>query len=272
MMQAWIVKGGQSKYTGHCCSFINDATKIVQKIPTLPEHLDIAIIRVKSTDNADHPLLASNDVFHVKRERLTDNLRVLAQFHPWFQVPGRIDWNSLNSLPEDGSVFHQLRTIQQTEAESITDNQLGPNDLNDENNSILNLTSNGFVPSFHSNQNEISELQHGLQLTEAILTMPTINSVPINEHDPNRRYMIDAFPTLFPTGKADFHEDRCNNVSAQDYFKHLMRFRDGRFAQHPRFRYFAWNSILRWDGKKRSRIFAKRNTKDDMMTVGKNHL
>src|SRR5271169_6712965 len=50
MMQAWIVKGGQSKYTGHCCSFINDVTKIVQKVPTLPEHLDVAIIRAKTTD------------------------------------------------------------------------------------------------------------------------------------------------------------------------------------------------------------------------------
>ena len=108
MMQAWLVKGGQSKYSGHCCSFINDITKIVQKIPILPEDLDIAIIRAKTTDDVDHPLLASNDSFHVKHERLTDNLQVLAQFHPWFHVPDRIDWNSLNSLPEDGSVFHRL--------------------------------------------------------------------------------------------------------------------------------------------------------------------
>jgi hypothetical protein len=82
MMQAWIVKGGQSKYTGHCCSFINDVTKIVQKIPTLPEHLDVAIIRAKNTGNVNSPLLASSEFFHVKCERLTDNLRVLARFHP----------------------------------------------------------------------------------------------------------------------------------------------------------------------------------------------
>src|SRR5947207_15086852 len=91
MMQAWLVKGGQSKYTGHCCSFINDVTKIVQQVPTLPEDLDIAIIRVKNTENADQPLLASNSSFHVKRERLTDNLRVLYRFHSWFQTPGRIN-------------------------------------------------------------------------------------------------------------------------------------------------------------------------------------
>src|SRR5436190_1361885 len=172
MMQAWLVKGGQSKYSGHCCSFINDITKIVQQVPTLPEDLDIAIVHAKNTENADQPLLASNSSFHVKRERLTDNLRVLYRFHPWFQTPGRIDWNSLNSLPEDGTIFHRLRSIQQTEAESASDT-LGPSDLNEDNDPALNITSNSFVPLLHSNESEISELQNGLQLgTEAVLTMP----------------------------------------------------------------------------------------------------
>ena len=65
MMQAWLVKGGQSKYTGHCCSFVKDISKIVEKVPTLPEELDIAVVRAKTTDNS---LLASNESFHVKRE------------------------------------------------------------------------------------------------------------------------------------------------------------------------------------------------------------
>ena len=99
--------------------------------------------------------------------------------------------------------------------------------MNEENDPTLNVTSNGFVPSFHSNQSEISELQNGLQLTEAVLMMPTIQSEPINEHDANCQYIIDAFLGLFPTGPADFHEDRQDKVSTQDYFKHLMRYRDG---------------------------------------------
>src|SRR5947207_6238183 len=125
MMQAWLVKGGQSKYTGHCCSFINDINKIVQKVPTLLEGLDIAVVHAKNTtDDMNQPLLASNASFHVKRERLIDNLRVLAQFHPWFRVPGRIDWNSLNSLPEDGNVFHRLRSIRLGNERSLTEQAL----------------------------------------------------------------------------------------------------------------------------------------------------
>ncbi len=93
------------------------------------------------------------------------------------------------------------------EVESTYTDELSPNDLNEENDSITNLTSNGFVPSLHSNETEISELQNGLQLMEAILTMPAIDPLPINEHDSNHRYIIDAFPCLYPTGRADFHED-----------------------------------------------------------------
>ena len=112
MMQAWLVKGGQSKYIGYCCSFINDINKFVQKVLTLPENLDVAVVRAKdSTGDTNQLLLASNTSFHVKHERLTDNLRVLAQFHPWFQTPSRIDWSSLDSLPADGTVFHRLRNI-----------------------------------------------------------------------------------------------------------------------------------------------------------------
>ena len=60
-------------------------------------------------------------------------------------------------------------------------NHLGPNDLNEDNDPTLNVTSNGFVPSLRPNESEISELQNGLQLTEVVLTMPRINPAPIYE-------------------------------------------------------------------------------------------
>jgi hypothetical protein len=238
MMQAWSVKGGQSKYTGHCCSFINDNIKLLQKIPILPEHLDVAIIQSKPSDDTagdvqeQSPLLASNECFYVKRERLVDTLRVLAVVHPWFKVPGRIDWNSINQLPENESVFNRLQIIQRSENASqqpTSPNQgVGPGDLNvDEHDGTLNLTSTGFVPSIDSTDSELSQLERDLQIIGAVLTMPTIDGTPINEHDPNNCYMVNAFPVLLPQGKADFHAGRAVNVNVQDYFKHLLRYRDG---------------------------------------------
>ena len=65
--------------------------------------------------------------------------------------------------------------------------------------------------------------------------------IPINEFT-TEGYFTCAFPTLFPTGAADFLGQRHNQVTVGNYFKHLMVYEDGRFAKHPRFRFFALNT------------------------------
>lgn len=38
-----------------------------------------------------------------------------------------------------------------------------------------------------------------------------------------------------------------------------MRYRDGRFAKHPRFRFAAFDTIMRWQAIKAGNIFVQRN-------------
>src|SRR5438045_955961 len=51
MIQAYSVKGGQYKYSGHCCNFTRDIANVVTKVPQLPEDINIIIIRSKSDDD-----------------------------------------------------------------------------------------------------------------------------------------------------------------------------------------------------------------------------
>jgi hypothetical protein len=177
-----------------------------------------------------------------------------------------IDYDALNSLPENSSIYDHLHNV---EAVTVTSDQhTDVNNSNGTNDEISNLTSNGFVPSLQSNEREIAELQNALQVMEAILTMPAVHGAAINEHEPNMQYMIDGFATLFSSGKADCHAVSPYKITASFYFEHLMRYKDGRFAKHPRFRYFAWNSLLRWNAKKRTWVFVRRNLSDEAMTVG----
>jgi hypothetical protein len=104
------------------------------------------------------------------------------------------------------------------------------------------------------------------------LNLPPIDGMPINEHDENRCYIIEAFPFLYPTSKVNFHEQRNIKVTPEDYFKHLMQYHDGRFVCYPYFRYFAWNSILQWLEKTKSRIFIKKNDHKGTMLVSINNL
>ena len=46
-----------------------------------------------------------------------------------------------------------------------------------------------------------------------------------------------------------------------------MRYEDGRFAQHPRFRYFALNTLMRWRALETSRVFIKQNPEEAKLTV-----
>ena len=269
MMQAWSVKGGQTKYAGHCCNFIRDTANIVSKVPLLPKDIDIIVVRSK--DTTEQPSLATRDCFRLRREVITDYIHVLQRSHPSFRS-GRvtIDWDALNSLPEDGNVYDQLQSITETEeaSENLDPNDLAPDDDND----LANIVSDGFVPYLPSNGSEMMALQNGLQLRETVLSLAQMRGTPINEHDPNLRYVIDAFPILFPTGAADIHQDRPYKVADHDYFRHLIRFQDGRFAADSRFRYFALNSIMRWDAKKRSRVYSRRNLSDGAMTIGNSNI
>ena len=274
MIQAYSVKDGQYKYSDHCCNFTRDIASIVTKLPQLPEDIDIIIIRSKS-DNDIAEQVASrrlHDAFQVKRSRVLANLEILQRFHPTFKDPNRVQINhaALNSLPENGSVYDRLRNITEDSIPNDIDEDQGPEGAVADEDGDLGMISNGFVPQLNSEERETLQLQNQLQPTEITLTQSIIRSTPINEHDPNLRYVIDAFAYLLPTGTADIHADHpFGKVTPVEYFKHLLRWHDGRFARDPRFRYFALNSIMRWKAKTEARCYASRRPEDSAMKVGK---
>ncbi|MCL7028421.1 hypothetical protein MKW94_024005 [Papaver nudicaule] len=76
-----------------------------------------------------------------------------------------------------------------------------------------------------------------------------------------------AFPTLFPYGKADLRRSRYRKVSECQYFQHLMKYHDGRFARDSRFRYFAWNSLTRWRALTLGSIYVKKFPSDGELSI-----
>ena len=76
-----------------------------------------------------------------------------------------------------------------------------------------------------------------------------------------------AFPALFPTGAADFLGRRCNQVTIGYYFKHLLMYEDSRFAIHPRFRFFALNTEMRWRALQAGRIYIRQHPGDAQLSL-----
>ena len=56
-------------------------------------------------------------------------------------------------------------------------------------------------------------------------------------------------------------------MTVGNYFKHLLRYEDGRFAKHPRFRYFALNTEMRWRALQNGRIYIKQHPKDAYLSL-----
>ena len=72
--------------------------------------------------------------------------------------------------------------------------------------------------------------------------------------------MSRAFPALFPYGLAEYNCPRARKPKIGEFFKHLLFYRDGRFAQHPRFRYWALNMEMRWRAMQTGRVFINKNS------------
>ena len=97
----------------------------------------------------------------------------------------------------------------------------------------------GCVPNLNDNQSEFEMLRGAAAqlppgVDQIIISHPPVRSTPINEHM-QLPIAIDAFPTLFPTGMADFNETRSDKVSMADWAQLLMQLKGGCFARHPRF-------------------------------------
>ena len=97
---------------------------------------------------------------------------------------------------------------------------------------------------------------------------PPTSGTPINEFN-TEGYITCAFPTLFPTGAADFVAPRPHSVTIGNYVKHLMIYEDGRFARHPCFRYFALNTEIRWRALQTGRIYVRQQPHDAQLSVEK---
>ena len=81
--------------------------------------------------------------------------------------------------------------------------------------------------------------------------------------------MSCAFPRLFPTGVRDFLALRERVVTVGNYFKHLVIYDDSRFVRHPRFRYFALNSEMRWRALQAWCVYIKQDPKDACFSLDK---
>ena len=87
--------------------------------------------------------------------------------------------------------------------------------------------------------------------------------VPLFQQTRVRFKMRQFYPRL----KSVLSGQRQNQVTIGNYFKHLMMYDDNHLAKHPRFRFFALNTEMRWRALQTGRVYVKQHPGDAQLSL-----
>lgn len=210
-MMVYRYRGHQYHYSGHCVSFMQNIAKTVDMLPNLPFELDVVVLRpssqVMESDQRYQRQFRSS--FRVRKGRIVAWLQYLKVNHPDYQHV-TISLTRLDTLPVDDDVSLSFMSIinngsnEEAEAQPV---------------SIENapLNSQSMVPNLNITATEVDlilrEISGGRHISPGV-PAPEVRSTPIDEAAGNERIFAMAFPTLYPSGRADFNAPRIRQVSS----------------------------------------------------------
>ena len=252
IMSLYHLPHGQFGYSGHIINLPQDVATFTNTLPRSPSQLDVLLVRRQGA-------AGSHKDFRVRRSRILTALLWLKHHNTYYRDI-LIDEAILAQLPVDDDITLPSITLDTEEEPAVSEETEEPYS------SHLPGTFVPMTPRQGTQQEIVRESVSRRQEDTQPVSWPQVGDMPINEFR-TEGYMTRAFPTLFPTGAADFSAPRIQHVTIGYYFKHLLMYRDGRFAQHPRFRYFALNTEMRWRALQVGRIYIKQHPYDAQLSV-----
>ena len=266
----WVSSGGQFKSRGNVITFAQDINQLCLSLPRLPENLDVLVVRKPGARNP-----STYKDFRVRKQKVLDLLRHLKRYNPYYADITLRPSNEVD-LPEDGDIVDRLphtrscpvdrdeNMVVDESSDSPPENEpFVPDSLLEE--------ENVFVPDVVPGTTELDAIRNGMHelglrtSPELPLPWPPAGDA-LSEYTTEGLFTM-AFPSLFPLGKADFKVPREKKLELYKWAKHLMRYKDSRFATHPRFRFFALNLIFRHRAMHRGRFLFTRDVGQRNMTI-----
>jgi ATP-dependent DNA helicase PIF1 len=114
--------------------------------------------------------------------------------------------------------------------------------------------------------NEEAEQRPG-QRRQHYITNPPCRATPLSEFNNTQKILSLAFPTLYPYSQADFLNPRFRLIDFAAYCKHLLKYKDGRFAKHGPWRYVVFNTLMRRQETRQSSFLVKQHPEQNALTV-----
>ena len=251
-----LSSGGQFGYSSHIVNFKQDLQSFVNVLPRTVSSLKDYII-VKRGGNND---LKPNE-YTVNKKKILDALIYLKANHKYYKDI-KIDMHNLNELESNESNAIDFLTRYDSDLNKNSNKNAKQTNNDNQNNNDCEenlITNSGMIDtlgltSLEHVQDFLKKNTHNLPKID----WPKVIGEPINEFK-TIGYITMAFPTLFPLGTADLLESRPISIKYGEYFDYLFNYYDERFEKHPRFTYFAMNSIFRWKSISNANFFITRN-------------
>lgn len=243
VISVYKLKGMQYAYSGNVINFPQKVEEIAPQLPWRLENLP-SIITIRRGDEINYT------DFHVCAERVRKALVWLKANNPLYDDI-QINNENLNSLPDDGNVYNLMKGFsasQESQGEACSPEK--GDEVNDDEEDYDDIEETG-MPSMQP--------PHQQDHIKTLFDWPTISTEPISEFK-TVGYIAMAFPSLYPYGRPDLRDkNRKKKMDPAQFFKHLMLYKDGRFAKHPRFRFFAFNSVMRWRAVSQGSFYVSKN-------------
>jgi hypothetical protein len=266
------VRGHQYHYTGHAVCFWQNNVTFIDALPSLPKHVDIVLLRPHGARMGEERYKRQfrND-FRIRRSYMERALHWLKRHHPDYRDI-TISQPNLLSLPIDGDVSDQVLNIEESEdmkggepgqrGDSRAFREEDERGIDRMDGDNPRPSQETMVPNLDIRQTETELLEEALNKRRKLPTAqaPEIRQTPIDELGRRHRLFAMCFPTLFPYGNADWHQGRMRNVSLADWGEHFLKFHDGRFGAHPRFRFLVFNMLMRGKAREASGFWVKKRS------------
>jgi ATP-dependent DNA helicase PIF1 len=256
------VRGVQYKYKGHTVNFLTNTLKVYNRLPLLPQDVDVIVVRPANWNKDPRMRRQFRGDFRVRKPVVKAWLEHLKRHHPAYRDI-EIAYDNLDALGDDFFADDELIVHEIEDEELINASAIGLSEEEEE-------PEVGAVPDLQGSRNEVDAISTQLQSQGArrfirrqprrlpSMSMPTPQQTPISEYQRTQPTLSLAFPSLYPYGRAEHLTPRPREVKFTDYVRHMMLYRDMRFAQHPRFRYVAFNPIMRHQINEKAGFFVRK--------------
>lgn len=206
ILQVTHARGGQYKYSGHTISFPQDISTIVQRIPRHVEDIDFLIVR-------RHGVVSK---CYVKISQVVAALLSKIQ-HDQYYRDVVIDYDLVNALHKRSTDVSSRLNFVYCDIEESEINETNYEDFHAKH---FPSHASSFLACLPNERRQVEEIREFLDSVDPshlqYIDWPTIGTSLVNEY--NTEVLLDmAFPTLFPTGDADWLQPRICSVEFHEY-------------------------------------------------------